>query len=79
LPKKSLILPLLAFALIACGRDQAVPTSEDNRAMDAASNDLDKAANELGRVDERLPAADNGLTNTADSAGPAVADDGHAS
>jgi hypothetical protein len=79
LPERSLILPLLAFALIACGRDQAVPTSEDNRAMDAASNDLDKAANELDRVDERLPTPGNELTNTTDSAGPAVADDGHAS
>jgi hypothetical protein len=51
-----LILPLAAAALLqGCGRDQAVPTSADNRAMDAASNRLDNAANELDRVDEQLP------------------------
>jgi hypothetical protein len=51
----ALVLPLVAIALAGCGRDQGVPTSADNRAMDAASNRLDNAANELDRVDERLP------------------------
>ena len=62
--KFALILPVLALALAGCGRDQAVPTSEDNRAMDAASNRLDNAAAELDQVDQRLPAAGNQSTPT---------------
>jgi len=46
---------LMPALLSGCGRDRQVPTSEDNQAMDAASNRLDNAADELDRVHERLP------------------------
>jgi hypothetical protein len=32
-----------------------MPNSHDNQAMDAASNRLDRAAEDLDRVHERLP------------------------
>ena len=55
-----LILPLAAAALLqGCGRDQPVPSSADNRAMDAASNSLDNAAVALDRVDQTLPDTSN--------------------
>jgi hypothetical protein len=54
----SILLPVaLLSALAACDRDDAVPTSEDNAAMDAAANGLDNAAADLGEVNSELPAA----------------------
>ena len=56
----NLVLALAALPVLAgCGRAQQVPTSADNRAMEAASNRLDNATDELDQVDQRLPAPDD--------------------
>jgi predicted small lipoprotein YifL len=51
------ILALLTLA--SCGREAAVPTSEENAQMEEAANLLDQAPDELDAIDDgELNAAD---------------------
>jgi len=40
------------MALMACSRDAAVPTSEENMQMEEAANLLDQAPNALDAIDD---------------------------
>jgi len=58
--RSSTILALMALmALMACSRDAAVPTSEENMQMEEAANLLDQAPNAMDAIDDGgLNAAD---------------------
>ena len=58
---------MLALLLPACGGDEATPSSEENRQLDAAENMLDEAPRELDSVES--PPGNQEQAGTAGSNG----------